>query len=77
MIMNHEIITEKKEVRLDKSNQFTLTLTGYHVFPMNELLVIRRSKGESVVGNGRVEVVTWANEQTTLTYSLTKLHGVN
>lgn len=72
------IITEGEEKRLpDKSNEFTLVLDGYRLFPIEEMIEIRRHKETGHIGFGEVNRLSWSDQQTTIHYRLISLQSVN
>lgn len=75
--LNTMIVTKGKEKRLDKSNDFTLTKSGYRIYPLNIPISVQKSKHGELIGTGIVKKVTWEDDKTVLTYELTSLHSTN
>ncbi|WP_028400690.1 DUF2584 family protein [Ectobacillus panaciterrae] len=75
--MHTSVVTEEKEVRVDiENNLFELTVEGYHLYPLNEAVVLYKTEKEKV-GTAVPKKISWENEQTVLLYQLISLHSVN
>lgn len=75
--MHTKIISNEKETRLHiEENVFQLTLDGYHLFAVNEMLPLYKSDQERI-GSAIVQKLQWENEKTTLNYQLVSLQSVN
>jgi len=75
--LNTMIVTKGKEKRLDKSNDFTLTKSGYRIYPIDIPISVQKTKNGELIGTAIVKKVTWENDKTILTYELTSLHSTN
>jgi len=72
------LVTDGKERRLTGiPNCFELTVDGYRLFPMDQLIAISRLKNKNMIGFGEIIEVRWKDNQTTCNYRLTSLQSVN
>ncbi|SDY81553.1 DUF2584 family protein [Bacillus sp. 166amftsu] len=75
--LHTKIISNEKEMRLHiEENIFQLTLDGYHLFALDEMLPLYKSDQEKI-GSAIVQKIEWENEKTTLNYQLVSLQSVN
>lgn len=74
--LHHTLYTEDLEKRLCE-NVFSLTKNGYHLYPINETIFIRKSENGRLIGQGHITTITWENYKTTLEYELTSLETTN
>ncbi|KFN03680.1 DUF2584 family protein [Bacillus clarus] len=75
--MHTKIISNEKEIRLHiEENVFQLTLDGYHLFAIQEILPLYKSDQERI-GSVIVQKLEWENGKTTLNYKLVSLQSVN
>ncbi|MEH6892085.1 DUF2584 family protein [Bacillus sp. JJ864] len=75
--MHTKIIVNETEKRLHtEDNIFQLTLEGYHLFVVDEILPVYKTRQE-LVGSAVVKKVEWAEGRTTLLYQLISLQSVN
>ncbi|MEH7463542.1 DUF2584 family protein [Bacillus thuringiensis] len=75
--MHTKIIVNETEKRLHtEDNTFQLTLEGYHLFVVDEILPVYKTRQE-LVGSAVVKKVEWAEGKTTLLYQLISLQSVN
>ncbi|PEA52492.1 hypothetical protein CON64_23325 [Bacillus pseudomycoides] len=75
--MHTKIIVNETEKRLHtEDNIFQLTLEGYHLFVVDEILQVYKTRQE-LVGSAVVKKVEWAEGRTTLLYQLISLQSVN
>ncbi|WP_253288918.1 DUF2584 domain-containing protein [Amphibacillus sp. MSJ-3] len=72
------LVTEGKEERIsDQPNSFTITLNGYRLFPVEQMIEIKRHKETDQIGFGKITKLTWSNNQTVCYYRLISLNSVN
>lgn len=72
------IVTEGQEERIPGStNDFTLTLEGYRLFPIDEMIEISRHKESGHIGFGVIKELSWSNQESTLHFRLISLQSVN
>lgn len=72
------LVTEGKQERIpNQPNCFKLTLDGYHLFPIDQIIEIKREHNKDHIGFGEIFEFTWSNQQTTCLYRLTSLQSVN
>ncbi|MFS0560337.1 DUF2584 family protein [Terribacillus sp. 179-K 1B1 HS] len=70
--------TEGKEKRIDsKENIFQLELQGYHLFPLHQVIDIKRAKDTDEIGRAIIVELTLKEERTICTYQLVSLSSVN
>ncbi|ENQ3106439.1 DUF2584 family protein [Bacillus cereus] len=75
--MHTKIIANETEKRLHtEDNIFQLMLEGYHLFVVDEILPVYKTRQE-LVGSAVVKKVEWAEGRTTLLYQLISLQSVN
>lgn len=75
--MHMKIISNEQETRLHiEENVFQLTLDGYHLFAVDEMLPLYKSNQERI-GSAIVQKIEWGNGKTTLNYQLVSLQSVN
>ena len=75
--MHTKIISNEKEMRLHiEENIFQLTLDGYHLFALDEMLPLYKSDQERI-GSAIVQKLEWEDGKTTLNYQLVSLQSVN
>ena len=75
--MHTKITTNETEKRLHtEDNIFQLVLEGYHLFVIDEILPVYKTRQE-LVGSAVVKKVEWAEGRTTLLYQLISLQSVN
>ncbi|MFX3623199.1 MAG: DUF2584 family protein [Ectobacillus sp.] len=71
------IMTHDREVRIDvENNMFELILDGYHLYPLNESVVLYKTEKEKV-GIAVPKKISWEENRTALIYQLVSLHSVN
>lgn len=70
------ILTNGAEKRLD-GNTFKLELEGYHLYILNSLQTVQKTKKTQPAGKAKVIEVTWKENKTQLTYELIDLNNVN
>ena len=76
--MEFNLITEGYEKRVqEKENVFTIQLSGYRLFPMDQRIDIMRHEDSDQIGTAKITELRWENEMTTLTYQLLSLYNVN
>ncbi|WAA11785.1 DUF2584 family protein [Fervidibacillus halotolerans] len=71
-----EIVTEGKEKRLNDNN-FQLLKEGYHLYPLNTPLKVKRFLDHNPVGEGVIYKMELSDGITTIQYKLTTLHTTN
>ncbi|YAR64394.1 DUF2584 family protein [Bacillus cytotoxicus] len=72
-----KIISNEKEIRLHiEENIFQLTLEGYHLFAVNEILPLYKSEQERI-GSAMIQKLEWKDEKTIVSYQLVSLQSVN
>ncbi|WAA10056.1 DUF2584 family protein [Fervidibacillus albus] len=71
-----EIVTEGKEKRLDDNN-FQLIKEGYHLYPLNIPLKVKRFFDQNPVGEGIIFKMEFSDGITTIQYQLTALNNIN
>ncbi|HDX9591397.1 TPA: DUF2584 family protein [Bacillus pseudomycoides] len=75
--MHTKIIVNETEKRLHtEDNIFQLTLEGYHLFVVDEIMPVYKTRQE-LVGSAVVKKVEWTEGRTTLLYQLISLQSVN
>ncbi|ABS22036.1 DUF2584 family protein [Bacillus cytotoxicus] len=75
--MHTKIISNEKEIRLHiEENIFQLTLEGYHLFAVNEILPLYKSEQERI-GSAMIQKLEWKDEKTIVSYQLVSLQSVN
>ncbi|HEK9099517.1 DUF2584 family protein [Bacillus pfraonensis] len=75
--MHMKIISNEQETRLYiEENVFQLTLDGYHLFAVDEMLPLYKSNQERI-GSAIVQKIEWGNGKTILNYQLVSLQSVN
>ncbi|EMA6343927.1 DUF2584 family protein [Bacillus cytotoxicus] len=75
--MHTKIISNEKEIRLHiEENIFQLTLEGYHLFAVNEILPLYKSEQERI-GSAMIQKLEWKDEKTIVNYQLVSLQSVN
>ncbi|WP_018922837.1 DUF2584 family protein [Salsuginibacillus kocurii] len=70
------IITNYKEVNKDE-NTYLLIEDGYGIYPLDEEIRVKKTKEDRPHAIGIIHKLEWENKRTILTFSLTKLIGVN
>ncbi|MCP3025917.1 DUF2584 family protein [Halobacillus sp. A5] len=76
--MEWTLITEGKEKRVHSNdNLFEITFDGYKLFPMNEIIEIKRHIKSDQIGSGEIEELILKNNTTICKYRLISLHSVN
>lgn len=71
------ILTNNKEVRSHtEENRFELTLSGYYLFAMDEVIPLYKTKLEQT-GSAVVKKIEWTEGRTILQYQLISLYSVN
>ncbi|EOW9527107.1 DUF2584 family protein [Bacillus cytotoxicus] len=75
--MHTKIISNEKEIRLHiEENIFQLTLEGYQLFAVNEILPLYKSEQERI-GSAMIQKLEWKDEKTIVNYQLVSLQSVN
>ncbi|SDJ68594.1 DUF2584 family protein [Sediminibacillus albus] len=78
MSIEWKLLTHGKEKRLEnKENMFEIEFEGYKLFPLNQVIEIKRHHDSDQIGNGKIVELTWKNESTRCTYQLLSLYNVN
>ncbi|WP_226034749.1 DUF2584 family protein [Aquibacillus saliphilus] len=78
LLIEWKLITHGNEKRLaEKENMFEITFEGYKLFPINDVIEIRRQHNSDQVGNGRIIEITWKDGSTICKYQLLSLYNVN
>ncbi|GGC87848.1 hypothetical protein GCM10007216_18240 [Thalassobacillus devorans] len=76
--MEWKMITEGREKRINaEDNIFEITFDGYKIFPMEEMIEIKRHLDADLIGSGKVVELIFKNQQTTCKYQLISLYSVN
>ncbi|WP_347860515.1 DUF2584 family protein [Salimicrobium sp. PL1-032A] len=76
--MRWVLVTEGKERRLDPNdNLFEVVFDGYHLFPMNEHLEVRRHEKSDQIGTADIEQLSLKDGKTLCHYRLVSLYSVN
>ncbi|MCU9594744.1 DUF2584 domain-containing protein [Caldibacillus thermolactis] len=70
------IITEGKEKRV-KENNFELILDGYHLYPMDVSIPVKRGETKEPIGEGIIRSLLFSKEKTTIVYTLATLKNIN
>ncbi|WP_440895683.1 DUF2584 family protein [Amphibacillus sp. Q70] len=72
------LVTEGKEERIsNQPNCFKMTMDGYRLFPIEQMIEIKRHKKADQIGFGEIYQLTWSDKQTVCLYRLISLHSVN
>ena len=72
------LVTEGNQERVpDQPNSYKITLDGYHLFPIEQTIEIKRHKEKGHIGFGEILELRWHKQQTTCIYRLTSLQSVN
>lgn len=78
LTLEWELVTEGKEKRIaNQPNCFTIKMDGYRLFPIEEIIEIKRHKKADQIGFGEIYQLTWSDNQTVCHYRLISLHSVN
>ncbi|MFG6114597.1 DUF2584 family protein [Halobacillus sp. MO56] len=76
--MEWKMITEGQEKRINaEDNIFEITFDGYKIFPIEEIIEIKRHPDADLIGSGKVVELIFKNQQTTCKYQLISLYSVN
>jgi hypothetical protein len=77
--IQHKIVTHGKESRKNNQNDnlFTVTLNGYHLFPMDEKISIHKKKDNPPFGTAIIHQQAHQNGKTLLLYELLSISTVN
>lgn len=70
------VLTNGEEKRIGE-NQFCLIKTGYHLYPLDVPILIKRTEDEVPIGEGIIERIELGDEKTTIYYRLLKLNTTN
>ena len=76
MHFENVILTNGDEKRLD-NNDFQLVKEGYHFYPMDTALLVKRNNYTMAVGEGIIKKLQFEDRKTTIVYKLTVLKGTN
>lgn len=72
-----KILSNNEEFRLHtEENVFQLTLSGYYLFMMDEIIPVYKTKQEPI-GSAIVKKIEWVEGKTILQYQLISLQSVN
>ncbi|MRH42471.1 DUF2584 family protein [Aquibacillus halophilus] len=78
LLIEWKLITHGKEKRIaNKDNTFEITFDGYKLFPIDEVIEIRRQHNSDQIGNGKIVELTWREDKTICRFKLLSLHNVN
>ncbi|MCM3477501.1 DUF2584 family protein [Caldifermentibacillus hisashii] len=70
------IVITGKETRL-KENYFQIVKEGYHLFPLDTSLIVKRMEDDEIIGSGVINKLEWSEGKTTIIYRLTALKTIN
>lgn len=71
-----EVLTNGEEKRVGE-NQFCLIKKGYHLYPLDVPIVVKRSHEDVPIGEGIIERLELGEKKTTIHYRLLKLNTTN
>lgn len=74
--INLNIITNREEKSIG-NDEYKLTKKGYILFPIDQILEIRKTENGSTFGRAIIKKSVFESGQTTITYKLISLSGVN
>lgn len=70
------INTYGKEKRTEENN-FELILDGYHLYPMDVPIYVKRRESDTPVGEGIIKSLLLSEGKTKIVYTLTALKSIN
>jgi hypothetical protein len=72
------LVTEGGEKRLtDQENMFQISFDGYRLFPVNQMIDVKRHADSEQIGRAEIVELTLKNNKTICEYRLLSLHNVN
>ncbi|WP_407272788.1 DUF2584 family protein [Radiobacillus sp. PE A8.2] len=72
------LVTNGKEMRLaNEVNMFEIQLDYYRLFPINQVIEIKRHQDSQQIGNGKIVELAWKNNCTHCKFQLISLFNVN
>lgn len=74
--LNTHIVTEGREKRLEE-NLFSLAKRGYHLYPLDLPVEIKRREDGEACGIALIKKITWEHDQTTIEYQMISLYTIN
>ncbi len=74
--LNTYIVTEGKAKRLEE-NLFCLVKEGYHLYPLDHPVEIKRKEGGEACGTAIIKKMIWENNRTTIEYQMISLYTIN
>ncbi|MDL4839711.1 DUF2584 family protein [Aquibacillus rhizosphaerae] len=78
LVVDWRLVTHGREKRIEnKENMFKITFDGYKLYPINQVIEIRRHDNSDQIGSGKIVELTWKEDTTICIYQLISLYNVN
>ncbi|UFU01240.1 DUF2584 domain-containing protein [Radiobacillus kanasensis] len=73
-----KLVTDGKEKRIqEQDNTFEIQFADFRLFPVDQLIEIRRHENSDQIGTGKIIEMTWNERGTHCRYQLHSLFNVN